>query len=261
VQLTSKQLEAIFKMEEFAGISSHRENFANHEEFQAYWELLDKKIKKKKSFREAVKQGRVSLDEVRKKRASNIEAYYLDYNHLKTYGEKYCQKYTPSSIKLKKQLTKKCKDVEIVDKVFQALLPQLDDNRLALTMAQNLLRKGKDPFQAKIYLTKKMFSKETIDKVFALLSQERPMEIEDSPLPNQIRSLRKKGKSTREILQKYRNCIYAKEEILAIINETQDEEVLLSEINKLVRKKVDQKKIVQRLIAKGFSYQDIKKNL
>lgn len=261
MQLTSKQLEAIFKMEEFAGISSHRESFANQEEFQAYWDLLDKKIKKKKSFREAVNKGRVSLEDIRKKRASNIDAYYQEFNHLKAYGEKYCQKYAPSSIKLKKQLTKKCKDFEIVSRVFQALLPNLDDNKLALTMAQNLLRKGKDPFQTKIYLSKKMFSKDTIEKVFGLLSQEKPMEIEDSPLPNQIRSLRKKGKSTREILQKYRNSIYAKDKILAIINETQDEEVLKGEVNKLARKKVDQKKIIQRLLAKGFSYQDIKKNL
>lgn len=261
MQLTSKQLEAIFKMEEFAGISSHRETFATIEEFQAYWNLLDKKIRKKKSFREAVKLGRVSLNDIRKKRDSNIDSYYLDFNHLKSYGEKYCQKYTPSSAKLKKQLDNKCKDKDLVDKVFQSLSPLLNDYQLALNMAHNLLRKGKDTFQAKIYLSKKMFSKETIEKVFVKISQEKPMEIDSSPLPNQIRNLRKKGKSTREILLKYRNSSYAKEEILAIINETKDEVVLIGEIDKLVRKKIDQKKIIQRLLAKGFSYQDIKKNL
>ena len=149
-------------MEEFAGIGSHREGFENKEEFQAYWDLLDKKCKQKKSLLKAVKDGRVSMDSLRKKRLQNSSDYYQNPQHLRAYGEKYYHKYLPSSVKLLKQLQVKCKTSTIVNKVFDELLPLLNDVALADSLALKSAQKGKRAFEIRNILSKIW---RTLDKV------------------------------------------------------------------------------------------------
>lgn len=265
MQPSIKQLEAIFKMEEYAGVKSHRENFASQEEFQAYWDLLDQKIKKRKSFREAIKSGRVSLVKVRQKRAQDIINYYQNFEHLRLYGEKYYQKYLPSSSKLKKQLESKCKETIIVEKVIKSLTPIINDTKISNSIAQKLATKGKNTFQIKSELLKKMFAKDIVNNSLNLISNNMVMKIENSPLISKIKSLHKKGKSKREILQKFKNSLYDPKEITRVIEENSVEQtevdILKIEIEKLIRKKVDKNKLIKRLLSKGFVYQDIKKIL
>ena len=265
MQLTNKQIEAIFKMEEFAGVSSHRESFENKEDFQAYWDLLDKKCRKKKNFFKAVKDGKVSLDEIRKKREKNITEYYRDPAHLFAYAEKYYQKYLPSSCKLKKQLETKCDDVAIATKVFEEILPRLNDAKIAISLANKEARKGKGAFEVRSALSKKLFPKNIIEQALKIFVKENQIEVDDSALAAQVKKMRAKGKSTREILQKYKNSIYTKEQVQKVVEQASEDkpedEILKNEIDKLIRKKVETKKIIQRLLGKGFLYQEIKKYL
>ena len=265
MQLTNKQSEAIFKMEEFSGIGSHREGFENKEEFQAYWDLLDQKCKQKKAFSKAVKDGRVSMDTLRKKRAQNISDYYQNPQQLRAYGEKYYHKYLPSSVKLLKQLQTKCKISTVVTKVFEELLPILNDAALADSLTLKHAQKGKGAFEIRNILTKKLFPKSVIEQALKIFEKETLSVADDSLLSSQINRMRRNGKSSRAILQKYRGSIYPKETIQRLMDDASevdsDEKILKNEIDKLTRKKVEKKKIIQRLLGKGFSYQDIKKNL
>jgi SOS response regulatory protein OraA/RecX len=265
MKLSDKQIEAIFKMEEYAGISSHREIFKDYEEFRSYWELLDKKCKKKKGFFKAIETGKVSLVEIRKKKQQEILSYYQDLNHLTAYGEKYIQKYAPSSGKLLQQLTSKCKDKVLGQKVFDKLLPALNDQEQISGIINKLMRHGKSLFQIRIALSKKLFPKILIEKALSRLLANQDKNIEDSNLSSQISKMRKKGKSIREINQKLRGSVYDKVEVSELISsataETSDIEILEIAIEKLLWKKVEPKKIIQRLSQKGFSYVDIKKVL
>lgn len=265
MKLSDKQMEAIYKMEEYAGISSHREIFKDYEEFQSYWELLDKKCKKKKGFFKAVETGKVSLVDIRKKKQQVILSYYQDFNHLLAYGEKYIQKYAPSSGKLLQQLTNKCKDKLLAQKVYDKLLPTLNDKEQISGIVNKLMRQGKSLFQIRIALSKKLFPKNLIELGLSQLLTNPNKNIDDSNLSSQISKMRKKGKSIREINQKLRGSVYDKEEVNQLISsstfEISDLEILEISIEKLLRKKVDSKKIIQRLSQKGFSYADIKKVL
>lgn len=265
MKLTDKQMEAIFKMEEFAGISSHREIFNNKEEFQSYWDLLDKKCKKKKRFIKAVEIGKVSLAEVRKKQQHAKLSFYQDFDHLLAYGEKYIQKYRPSSGKFLKQLISKCNDKELAKKVFEKLSIRLNDAEQITEMVNKLVRQGKGVFQIKIDLTKKMYPRNLIAQALVNIHAIHEKNIDDSKLSLQISKMRKKGKSIKEINQKLRNSVYDKDDIKQLIHsvssETSDYEILEAAILKLKQKKVETKKIIQRLCQKGFSYGDIKKIL
>lgn len=265
MKLSDKQMEAIYKMEEYAGISSHREFFKDKEEFQSYWELLDKKCKKKKNFFNAVETGKVSLTEVRKKKQQEINLYYQDFDHLVTYGEKYIQKYRPSSGKLLKQLTSKCKNKDLGQKVFDKLSIQLNDKEQISAIVDKLMRKGKSFYQIKMELAKKYFPRVLIDQALKSLEANPEKKIEDSELSSQIAKMRKRGKSIREISQKLGSSVYGKEEVRQLISststETSDLEILEIAVEKLLRKKVETKKIIQRLSQKGFSYANIKKVL
>jgi len=265
MKLTDKQMEAIYKMEEFADISSHREIFNNKEEFQSYWELLDKKCKKKKRFIKAVEIGKVYLAEVRKKQQHAKLSFYQDFDHLLAYGEKYIQKYRPSSGKFLKQLINKCNDKDLAKRVFEKLSIRLNDAEQITEMVNKLARQGKGVFRIKIVLAQKMYPSNLIEQALLGIHDKHGKNIDDSRLSIQIRKMRKKGKSIKEISQKLRNSVYDKEDIKELIHsttsETSDYEILEAAILKLKQKKVETKKIIQRLSQKGFSYGDIKKIL
>jgi SOS response regulatory protein OraA/RecX len=110
-----------------------------------------------------------------------------------------------------------------------------------------------------------MFPKNIIEQALKIFVKENQIEVDDSALTSQVKKMRAKGKSTREIFQKYKNSIYTKEQVQKVVElvseDKPEDDILKNEIDKLIRKKVETKKIIQRLLGKGFLYQEIKKYL
>jgi len=219
-QPSDKQISAILNMENFLGFNDYREGFDSVEDFQAYWDRLDTDCKKHKSIQGAMQ---------RKASKGPKKVYvYVDVESLTRYARKYVHRYQPSLAKLTAQLLKRTENnTALVDEVMALFAPIIDDFHLALTRAQTMAAAGKNEQQIRTKLFDKRFNRETIGLV-----------IEDLHRHDSAYDTHSGDTMTRW--------------------EQSQHSTLLRLVEGFQRQDVPERKIIDRLLRKGFRYDDIR---
>ncbi|PCJ52289.1 MAG: hypothetical protein COA79_24485 [Planctomycetota bacterium] len=262
---SEKQLQAIQNMETFAGIQSHREYFDNLDEFNDYWFLVDKRCKKKNRLRSAIADGHITQKEINEKHAEKLSKYYKKKEALVDYATKYTLRYQPTEKKLRIQLLSKNNDPAIVDEVIDELPIKIDDEKIARNKIQLLISRGKNINYIRSHLYQKMISADLIKKLISELIEEGESILDEQIIYRKVEVLKRNGKSIQYIKRKLIERREDEEIVSKIIDDVFDEndekEILKIAVEKLKLNNIEEKKIIQRLLSKGFKYSDIKQML
>ena len=261
---TNKQLEAIEKMETFSQIKSHRVHFESKEEFDKYFELLQKKWKKRKKLLDSISDWKTNFSEINKKKEKRKQEYYSDYENLRTYAIKYIWRYYPTIWQLQNQLNKKNPDQIIIWKVINDLKHLIDEEKMIETFVSNLLFRWKNINYIQTKLYNKKFNSDLIKIEIDKLKSWWTL-LNEYKLEEKIKNYIEKGRNKSEIRIKFTERREDKKLIEKIIEkvfpEDLEREILKNKIEELKRKKIPENKIIQRLIWRGFKYDDIKKEI
>ncbi|MDD2515642.1 MAG: RecX family transcriptional regulator [Candidatus Gracilibacteria bacterium] len=261
--LSDKQLQAIENMENALGISNHRTIFGGYDEFQKYFDLLSKIIEKNKNLGNAIKNGKITNEEIRKKINDKKEKYFSNYENLRNSGLVYISRFFPTKNQLKKFLSKKTNSREIVKKVFNDLSSFIDEEFLAENFIEQLLENGKNISYIQNKLLVKGFDKDLIKSKINSLKNGGTT-LKKDLVESKILTYKNRGKSRTWIKQK----LTERREDNGLINSILDNifgdegenENINKEIEKLKENGFDKDKIIKKLISKGFRYENIKSN-
>ncbi|PZM86424.1 hypothetical protein DLH72_00920 [Candidatus Gracilibacteria bacterium] len=190
----------------------------------------------------------------------------------------YYLKYFPSKIGLEKKLLEKFGPNSEKGKIYGGIgKKEIDfilnkkmknlifEEKVAKSKIKSYVEKNKNFSYIKNKMFQKYFQKDLVLKILKeKFDFENKSLLNYEKLRKQIFSLKQKGKSKLYIRQKFLERKQDKEiieDILSEIFEDGDFENLQKEYEKIKNKGFDKQKIFQKLFAKGFSYDDIKKIL
>lgn len=188
------------------------------------------------------------------------------YQRGKDYTLWYYFRFFPSVNRLKEKLNEKTQNnTELVYKIFNENWNLFNDLDVLDSKVQNLLFRNKNKNYIITNLLQKKFIKEDIIKILEKFTQEGESILTENFIERKIIQLKSKNKSQQYIRSKLIEQPEDRELVEKVIHEIyweeSDNQALLFEYNKLVNKKLDQQKIIQRLLSKWFRYDDIKKAL
>lgn len=184
-----------------------------------------------------------------------------NYESLRNYALWYYFRYFPSKNKLNQKLLEKWKDFELSKKIILSLENIIDEKSVLIDKINLLLLRNKNYNYILTNLMQKWFEKEMI--IFEL---ENKFDANNKSLLNRnsiyikVQNYKSKNKSISYIKQKLIQREFDKEIVENAIYEVfweGEEESIKKEIEKL-SKKYDKQKIIQKLIAKWFKYDEIK---
>ncbi len=184
-----------------------------------------------------------------------------NYESLRNYALWYYFRYFPSKNKLNQKLLEKWKDLELSKKIILSLENIIDEKSVLIDKINLLLLRNKNYNYILTNLMQKWFEKEMI--IFEL---ENKFDANNKSLLNRnsiyikVQNYKSKNKSISYIKQKLIQREFDKEIVENAIYEIfweGEEESIKKEIEKL-SKKYDKQKIIQKLIAKWFKYEEIK---
>ena len=261
---SEKQIQALANMENYAWITSNRTNFENYQEFQSYFELIQKKANKKSKFNKAVQDGKLDLNEVRNKIKEKKEQYYTNENTLRSYAIEYLNRYFPSKLQLRDQLNKKTKNREIISKVLKDVEKFIDEEKMVKNLVDQLSQRWKNISYISTKLYNKKFDGDLIKNAIDQLKSWGTL-LKEYSLEEKIKYYKNKWSSKSSIFMKF----YERGQDRDILNqilekvfwEEWENEIIVNEIEKLRVKEMDNNKIIKKLLSKGFKYWDIKDNL
>lgn len=186
------------------------------------------------------------------------------FDSLKNYALRYYFKYFVSPKKLMQKLKEKSKDTDLPEKVFENIKHLIDEKQVIQDKIRLYLLANKNYTYIKNKLTEKLFDKTLVKEIL-----EKDFFIEWESLLNEhsirikVQNYKAKNKSITYIKQKLVDRQEDKEIIDKIIDEVFWEEresnAIQKEISKL-ENKYDKPKIIQKLLAKWFRYDDIKRS-
>lgn len=264
--LTDRQHEAKERMENMLN-SWKRWFFTSKEEFDNYMKSLIKRLNKKIKTSNAVKEWKISYEEINKKHKEKIKKFYEEDNKLYNYAVKYIKKWYPSENKLREKLKQKSDNEDFINEVIKKLNEkniQYKDNILIDMYINNYISMWKNYEKIKTLLIRKQFNIDLVRKHIDIKKEETDWSLLDPfSTERKVLSLLKKWKSEFYIINKLCDTYYDKElvsEILKDIN-FDNTEIMLKELSKLKDKNLDKQKIITRMYSKGYSYNDIKEYL
>lgn len=178
---SEKQTQALINMWWYLWID--RDNiesyFLTHEQFQQYWDELQKQIQSKqkkrerdKRFSKAIKDWKITYQQVNESRKRKLDQYYNNVDNLFKSWMKYYQKYLPSKNKVISFLYKKCWDSDLVNTVIDRM--NLNDHIILISIIESLYDKG---FSDNVIINKclsKQYEKQDI--IFCLNSYKHTIE-------------------------------------------------------------------------------------
>lgn len=186
-----------------------------------------------------------------------------NFETLKNYGLWYYFRYFPSRKKLLQKLQEKAQDLELPNKVLENISHLIDDTRVIWDKIRLYLMRNKNLHYIKNKLLLAGFEKDLVEKILEndFLDEEKSL-LSEKSLKIKIENYKQSGKSIRYICQKYIERTADRELVERVIQEIfweSEEENILKELEKLKNKNFDKQKIITKLIAKGFNYNEIKK--
>lgn len=182
---------------------------------------------------------------------------------LKNYALWYYFRYFPSSKKLLQKLEEKAQDREISQKVFENISHLINEKQVIGDKIRLYLMRNKNLNYIKNKLILAWFEKYLIQEILEndFLEEWKSL-LSEKSLFIKIENYKNAGKSIQYVKQKLIERQEDRELIEWIIEDIfQDgeEENILREIEKLKNKNLEKQKITQKLIAKWFNYNEIKK--
>lgn len=257
---TNKQLEAIEKMENFCKVSSHRTNFESKQEFDDYFVRLQKRGNKKAKTLDNISSWKTSYSEIQKKKQESKRKYYNDYNTLRSYAIEYINRYFPSIRQTEDKLLEKSNNPSLVWKVLNSVKHLIEEEKMIKALVSQLKHRGKNIN----YISNKLYTKKydwvLIKKTINKLRSEGTLLI-DYTLEDKFTYYMRKGLSKNEIRKKFIERNEDREVVDTTLEKVFWEEWEIDNlevlIDKLKAKKVDGKKIINRLLGKWYRYQDI----
>ncbi|MCH8518157.1 hypothetical protein LAT59_00120 [Candidatus Gracilibacteria bacterium] len=188
------------------------------------------------------------------------EIYSL--SRLKNYAEWYYFRYYPSNEKLLQKLREKGSEEDVL-KVYEYIFPLTQEEAILETKIEGYILRNKNFRYIEQKMREKLFPKE---KVKVYLKQYRDTGeslYKEEYLRKKIEYYIEKGKSKQYIFGKLgetKEDKYLLEHIFEKYFEDGEGEALKKEYEK-IKGKSDKQKIIQKLLMKGFRYDDIKKLL
>lgn len=260
-----KQIQAILNMENSLWIRNHRVIFESSAEFQDYFELLSKKIKKNKNLKNAIENWKITQEEIRIKVKNKKERFFSNYDNLRNSGVLYINKYFPTKWQFLDYLNKKTEDKEIIERVFSDISPFINEEILADSIIKILTEWWKNISYIQNKLITKKFDKNLINSKISELKLKETILV-DYLVEDKIRNYKNKWKSKLWI----RSSLIERREDEEIVDKILDKvfwidgenETIINEIEKLKSRWItNNQEIIKKLLTKWFKYQDIKNNL
>lgn len=185
-----------------------------------------------------------------------------NFESLKNYALWYYFKYFPSSKKLQEKLLEKSNDKDLSDKVFKNISHLINEKQVLWDKIRVFLLKNKNLKYIKWKLLEKWFEKYLVEEILKndFLEEGKSL-LNSKSLYIKIENYKNKWKSINYIRQKLiernedRKLV---ENIIKEIFEKWEELNIKKEAEKLL-KKYDKQKVIQKLIAKWFRYDDVRK--
>lgn len=253
--LSERQAGALANMETFAGIRRPQTEFPDREAFQAYWDQLVRRG-------EATKRETPALRaEKRQQREERIATYYQDITHLCAYGQQYAQRYQPSSGKLRQQLAAKSRNSELVDQAMERLAERLHDDARARELAEMMQQQGRHAQAIRSKLRQRLFTAEVIERCLTSMTEATGSLLNTASLIRKVQKLQRKGLSQRAMRSKLMgssaDSLIVQATLDDTLGENGDDLALRTAIDRLARKQLDRRALIQRLTGKGFRYADV----
>lgn len=183
---------------------------------------------------------------------------------LKNYALWYYFKYFVSPKKLMQKLKEKSKDSDLPEKVFENITHLIDEKQVISDKIRLYLLANKNYTYIKNKLAEKLFDKtlvkEILDRDFFIEGESL---LSENSIRIKVQNYKSKNKSIIYIRQKLVDRQEDKEIIDMIIDEIFWEERDLEAIKKEISKlewKYEKSKIIEKLLAKWFRYDDIKRS-
>ncbi len=182
---------------------------------------------------------------------------------LKNYAIEYYLKYFPSTQKLSEKLCEKFSwDKEIIAEILGSLKSIIDEKTNIENRIRYMLDRHKNLNYIKQNLSQKKFDKALVDEILKLyFLREGESLLDENYLRKKITLLKEKGKSKNYIKMKLIEREEDKDLINSLLEEIFDEweaEIIKLEYEKL-KGKFENQKIIEKLLRKGFLYDEVKK--
>lgn len=184
----------------------------------------------------------------------------------KDYSLWYYFRYYPSINRLKEKLKEKTQNnTVLIENIFKEIWHLFNDLEVLDSKVQNLLFRNKNKRYIITNLTQKKFNKDDIYNTLNKYTIEWESLLNENFIERKVLQLISKNKSKQYIRNKLIEQPEDKQIVEKVLSEQFDNDIennsLLNEISKLSNKKIDHRKIIQRLLSKWFRYDDIKKAL
>ncbi len=186
------------------------------------------------------------------------------FDSLKNYALWYYFKYFVSPKKLMQKLKEKSKDSDLSEKVFENITHLIDEKQVIGDKIRLYLLANKNYTYIKNKLGEKLFDKtlvkEILDRDFFIEGESL---LSENSIRIKVQNYKSKNKSITYIRQKLVDRQEDKEIIDMIIDEVFWEERDLESIKKEISKlewKYEKSKIIEKLLAKWFRYDDVKRS-
>ncbi|USN58679.1 MAG: RecX family transcriptional regulator [Candidatus Peribacteria bacterium] len=184
---------------------------------------------------------------------------------LRDYALWYYFRYFPSNAKLKQQLQKKSEDTEVVEDVFQEIEHLLQEEQVIDAVIRRYLERGKNLYYIRTKLLQKLFPQVLIGVTLEKYMEEGKSIVSEHHFRKKIESYLDRGKSRQYILQKLierrEDRAIVEELLLELYPRDMEDEIITSYIEGYTTDRLPREKMIQKLLQKGFYYEDIKRNL
>ncbi|NUJ97923.1 hypothetical protein HGA92_04015 [Candidatus Gracilibacteria bacterium] len=182
---------------------------------------------------------------------------------LKNYAIFYYLKYFPSIKKLEEKLGEKSGgDKNFISQIIESLKSIIDEKTNIENRIKYMLDRHKNLSYIKQNLMQKNFDKALVEEILKRdFLKDGESLLDTEYIRRKIISYKEKGKSKNYIKSKLIEREEDKKEVLTILDEifsSGEEELIGNEYEKL-KGKFDKQKIVEKLLRKGFLYEDVKK--
>jgi SOS response regulatory protein OraA/RecX len=259
-EMTQRQATALANQETFLGLRSHRTTFADREAFETYWELISKRCDT--TARKRATTTPAERAQQRPEQVARSVARFQDAAHLEAWGREYATRYQPSVAKLKQQLARKCPSAPaVVEQVMERLGSALHDDIRALELAEGLQRQGRHAGDMRTKLRQRLFTAATIERCLETLSAASGSVLDAESLARKAHKLQRKGLSQQAMRRKMTGAKgdgeLVQNAVQEALGESGDGPAIRAALVKLARKQLDRRKVIQRLMAKGFRYAEI----
>lgn len=186
------------------------------------------------------------------------------FDSLKNYALWYYFRYFVSPKKLFQKLKEKSNDSELSKQVFDNISYLIDEKQVISDKIRIYLIANKNYTYIKNKLSEKLFDKDLVKEILQNdFAKEGETLLNELSIYIKIQNYKRKNKSITYIKQKLIDRNEDKELVNKIISEIFGEEMDIENIKKEISKlenKYEKNKIIQKLLAKWFKYDDIKRS-